>query len=573
MSSSTSCSSWSPRSSSESPARRGSSRPGRFPWTSSHRATLADTRRIGDVVLLRYALSDRFHDGCAAVRVGRGPLRSLVKGRRMDPRIRSEGAPEAARTRAATIAAFATLAAAPLIAGALTTGTPAALLSLPAESIAVVLILLALPGTRRSARVVAGAFGVVVVLATVVAALDLGFEATIDRAFSLAEDGPALVSAFGVVRRRDRHGERVPRRRGDRRRARRRGPSRSRRRRCAPDAWRRAPVAPAGSPRRRWRPTWIVAALVGAQLLPGVPVAAADATATLAATSAQTAAGIREQAAFERALASDRLRSGERACSRRSRARTSSSRSSRATAGSRSRTPPSRSACSQVLQEGGAQLARDGYSAQSAFLTSPTFGGVSWLAHSTLQSGVWVDSQQKYDRLLSSDRFTLTRAFDDAGWRTVSVVPSNHEPWTARHVLLRVRRPSSIRATWATAGPSFSYALVPDQYTWQHFHDRELAGPHSPVMAEIDFVSSHTPWTPVPQLVPWTAIGDGSVFDPQPDEGLAPVRGVARPAAGAGRCTASRCSTRSARCSRSCTRTISRISSSWWSAITSRRGS
>ncbi len=35
--------------------------PGRFPWTSSHRATLADTRRIGDVVLLRYALSDRFH--------------------------------------------------------------------------------------------------------------------------------------------------------------------------------------------------------------------------------------------------------------------------------------------------------------------------------------------------------------------------------------------------------------------------------------------------------------------------------------------------------------------------------
>lgn len=33
---------------------------GRFPWTSSHRATLADTRRIGDVVLLRYALSDRF---------------------------------------------------------------------------------------------------------------------------------------------------------------------------------------------------------------------------------------------------------------------------------------------------------------------------------------------------------------------------------------------------------------------------------------------------------------------------------------------------------------------------------
>ncbi|MFH8251862.1 RibD family protein [Microbacterium sp. B2969] len=33
--------------------------PGPFPWTAKHRARLADTRRIGDVVLLRYALSDR----------------------------------------------------------------------------------------------------------------------------------------------------------------------------------------------------------------------------------------------------------------------------------------------------------------------------------------------------------------------------------------------------------------------------------------------------------------------------------------------------------------------------------
>lgn len=33
---------------------------GQFPWTASRRATLADTYRIGDVVLLRYALSDRF---------------------------------------------------------------------------------------------------------------------------------------------------------------------------------------------------------------------------------------------------------------------------------------------------------------------------------------------------------------------------------------------------------------------------------------------------------------------------------------------------------------------------------
>ncbi len=39
---------------------------GQFPWNSGRRATLADVRQIGDVVLLRYALSDRFAPGALA---------------------------------------------------------------------------------------------------------------------------------------------------------------------------------------------------------------------------------------------------------------------------------------------------------------------------------------------------------------------------------------------------------------------------------------------------------------------------------------------------------------------------
>jgi 5-amino-6-(5-phosphoribosylamino)uracil reductase len=35
---------------------------GRYPWDEHHRADLAEVRRIGDMVLLRYALSDRFSD-------------------------------------------------------------------------------------------------------------------------------------------------------------------------------------------------------------------------------------------------------------------------------------------------------------------------------------------------------------------------------------------------------------------------------------------------------------------------------------------------------------------------------
>jgi 5-amino-6-(5-phosphoribosylamino)uracil reductase len=36
---------------------------GTFPWGPQRRAELAEVRQIGDVVLLRYALSDRFRDG------------------------------------------------------------------------------------------------------------------------------------------------------------------------------------------------------------------------------------------------------------------------------------------------------------------------------------------------------------------------------------------------------------------------------------------------------------------------------------------------------------------------------
>jgi hypothetical protein len=64
---------------------------------------------------------------------------------------------------------------------------------------------------------------------------------------------------------------------------------------------------------------------------------------------------------------------------------------------------------------------------------------------------------------------------------------------------------------------------MPDQYTLSAFQSMELAKPnHSPVMAEIDLVTSHTPWTPLPHMVDWNQVGDGSVFDPMPAQGQSP---------------------------------------------------
>lgn len=188
--------------------------------------------------------------------------------------------------------------------------------------------------------------------------------------------------------------------------------------------------------------------------------------------------------------------------------------------------PDFRAAVGALLDRGTQRLEAAGFGSRSGFLTSPTFGGISWLAHSTLQSGVWVDHQDRYDTLLASDRLTLSRAFDRAGWRTVADVPSNRWDWPEGRAFYGFDEIYDSRNT-GYAGPKFSYAAMPDQYVLSAFHRLELAeagaGPsRSPVMAEIDLVSSHTPWVPLPQPVDWDEVGDGSVFDAMPEAGLSP---------------------------------------------------
>jgi len=173
-----------------------------------------------------------------------------------------------------------------------------------------------------------------------------------------------------------------------------------------------------------------------------------------------------------------------------------------------------------ALARGDRRLREAGYSSRSAFLTSPTFGAGSWLAHASLQSGLWVDSQRRYRQLLGEDRMTLTDAFGRAGWHTVFDVPADTEDWPEGKEFYGFDDYYDSRNV-GYQGPEFGYAPVPDQYTLADFHRRELAPTdRPPVMAEIDLISSHHPWTPLPRLVGWDEVGDGSVFDGMPEQGL-----------------------------------------------------
>jgi phosphatidylglycerophosphate synthase len=168
-----------------------------------------------------------------------------------------------------------------------------------------------------------------------------------------------------------------------------------------------------------------------------------------------------------------------------------------------------------LLDEGTERLRTVGFHARSAFLTSATFGGASWLAHSTLHSGVWVNRQWRYDQLVASDRFTLSQAFKRAGWRTVDYVPANDRDW-----------PQSSFYGWdkvydqrnlGYVGPRFAFAPMPDQYVFMAMQRLELAKrDRRSLFAEVDTVSSHAPWTRIPELIDWRAVGDGSVYNSMP---------------------------------------------------------
>jgi phosphatidylglycerophosphate synthase len=179
-----------------------------------------------------------------------------------------------------------------------------------------------------------------------------------------------------------------------------------------------------------------------------------------------------------------------------------------------------------ALRQDNAALTRAGWSTQSAWLNSPGFGGVSQLAHSTLQSGLWVDTELRYAKLVASHRFTLSDAFDKAGWRTVSDSPENDPVWPPGTSFYHFDKLYN-RSNVGYRGPDFSYADMPDQYIMDKFQRNELGPGHKPVMAEIDLVSSHYPWAPLPTMVPWNKVGNGSIFDPMPARGATRIATLA----------------------------------------------
>ncbi len=174
----------------------------------------------------------------------------------------------------------------------------------------------------------------------------------------------------------------------------------------------------------------------------------------------------------------------------------------------------------EALQQ---ELSDAGFSTASSWLHSPTMGGLSWLAHGTFLSGLWVDSQSRYDRLMISERPSLNTLFRKAGWKTAAIMPAITLDWPEAEYFGYDQ--TLVAKSLEYKGKPFNWVTMPDQYTLSAFErlSRNKSGADGkPVMAEIALISSHAPWTPVPELIDWEDVGDGTAFNEQAQSGKTP---------------------------------------------------
>lgn len=169
-----------------------------------------------------------------------------------------------------------------------------------------------------------------------------------------------------------------------------------------------------------------------------------------------------------------------------------------------------------------ARLGDLGLSMQSGFLGSPTHGGQSWLAHSTVANGMWIDNQVRYGAALSSGRETLFHYAANAGLHTATVMPQITLDWP--EALVMGFEDILVFEDLGYEGLPFNWVTTPDQFTLAAL-DRLLRNGDDPrhLFAQTALISSHAPWVPVPEIVPWEDIGDGTIFNEIASSGDTPA--------------------------------------------------
>ncbi|MEO0916706.1 MAG: sulfatase-like protein, partial [Pseudomonadota bacterium] len=70
-------------------------------------------------------------------------------------------------------------------------------------------------------------------------------------------------------------------------------------------------------------------------------------------------------------------------------------------------------------------------------------------------------------------------------------------------------------------GDRFRWVTMPDQFTLAVYKDLLPPDPR-PNFLQIALISSHAPWTPIADMLPWDKIGDGTIFNEMAARGPTP---------------------------------------------------
>lgn len=170
----------------------------------------------------------------------------------------------------------------------------------------------------------------------------------------------------------------------------------------------------------------------------------------------------------------------------------------------------------EFLQSQQEKLRESGFSMVSYAYESTAFGGTSWLADASLLSGIEIDTQEKYDKIIGEGTRNLLHFLDERGYYTILSAPGTKFMTPKYRDFYRYHR-YVIEKDFVYQGPYFAYGAIPDQYQLYQIHTKvlnTLSPLQKPYFAQYILCSSHTPWHYIPPyLERWSEFDEGKVYN------------------------------------------------------------
>jgi hypothetical protein len=149
----------------------------------------------------------------------------------------------------------------------------------------------------------------------------------------------------------------------------------------------------------------------------------------------------------------------------------------------------------------------------SAFISSPTYGGASDLAHLSVLSGIDLSNPMRHDLLLTTERPTLSTLFRANGYRVFGLYPALFWEWPERAYYGFDEFLASRELDYR--GPPLGYWKIPDQFALARFEQLHPRGPDAPPrFVFFPTITCHFPFSPVPPYQPdWQRVLGDKPFD------------------------------------------------------------